>query len=159
MSQSSRMDALVAGLKTKSDKIRALAKAGYKRQEIANYLGIRYQHVRNVEVQSGLDRNSFQESAGEWRDARPAKLDRLRLTIDSAGRIVIPAGFREAMGVEPGGELMARMVDGELRLLTPATAVKRAQKRVRELIPGDDSLADSLIAERRMEASREVAGG
>jgi len=41
------------GLTTKSAKIRALADAGYDRTEIAKVLGIRYQHVRNVLVDSG----------------------------------------------------------------------------------------------------------
>jgi hypothetical protein len=49
------------------------------------------------------------------------------------------------------------MVDGELRLITPAMAVERAQRLVQELIPGDDSLADSLIADRRREAAKETA--
>jgi hypothetical protein len=40
------------GLTTKSAKIRALADAGYDRTEIARVLGIRYQHVRNVLVES-----------------------------------------------------------------------------------------------------------
>ncbi len=46
------MDEVVAGRSTKSDKIRALDGAGYSRSEIANYLGIRYQHVWNVLAQS-----------------------------------------------------------------------------------------------------------
>ncbi len=44
---------IVEGLTTKSDKIRALDAAGFTRTEIAQFLGIRYQHVRNVLVQSG----------------------------------------------------------------------------------------------------------
>jgi hypothetical protein len=39
---------------TKSDKIRALAKAGYLRTEIAQTLDIRYQHVRKVLVDAGI---------------------------------------------------------------------------------------------------------
>lgn len=35
---------------TKSAKIRYLLSKEYKRKDIANLLGIRYQHVRNVEV-------------------------------------------------------------------------------------------------------------
>lgn len=35
---------------TKSSKIRALDASGYTRSQIANFLGIRYQHVRNVLV-------------------------------------------------------------------------------------------------------------
>jgi hypothetical protein len=41
------------GLATKSAKIRALADAGYDRTEIAKVLGIRYQHVRKVLIDSG----------------------------------------------------------------------------------------------------------
>lgn len=44
---------VVEGLSTKSAKIRALNEAGFERTEIARFLGIRYQHVRNVLVQSG----------------------------------------------------------------------------------------------------------
>jgi hypothetical protein len=45
---------VTAGLATKSDKIRALAKAGYARAEIAALLGIRYQHVRKVLLDAGI---------------------------------------------------------------------------------------------------------
>lgn len=44
---------IVEGLSTKSAKIRALNHAGFTRTEIAQFLGIRYQHVRTVLVQSG----------------------------------------------------------------------------------------------------------
>lgn len=43
---------IVEGLKTKADKIRALDEAGFSRTDIAQFLGIRYQHVRNTLVQS-----------------------------------------------------------------------------------------------------------
>jgi len=42
------MDELTKGLITKSAKIRLLEDHGVSRSAIANYLGIRYQHVRNV---------------------------------------------------------------------------------------------------------------
>lgn len=45
---------VVSGLETKSDMIRALARAGYMRTEIASLLGIRYQHVRKVLVDAGI---------------------------------------------------------------------------------------------------------
>jgi hypothetical protein len=45
---------VTAGLATKSDKIRALAQAGYARVEIAALLGIRYQHVRKVLLSAGI---------------------------------------------------------------------------------------------------------
>jgi len=45
------LPAQYAELKTTSDKIRAMTKDGYKRNQIAKLLNIRYQHVRNVELQ------------------------------------------------------------------------------------------------------------
>jgi hypothetical protein len=45
--------AIVAGLSTTADKIRALDTAGLPRAEIARFLGIRYQHVRNTLIQGG----------------------------------------------------------------------------------------------------------
>jgi len=43
-----KMDQLTKGLSTKSAKIRVLDSKGYTRSEIAKYMNIRYQHVRNV---------------------------------------------------------------------------------------------------------------
>jgi len=47
-------DLLVGNLKTKSYKIRTLAKARYSRTEISQLLGIRYQHVRKVLNDAGI---------------------------------------------------------------------------------------------------------
>jgi hypothetical protein len=47
------VDAIIGGLQTKSDKIRALARAGYPTAEIARLLSLRYQHVYNVLDASG----------------------------------------------------------------------------------------------------------
>lgn len=82
--------------------------------------------------------------------------ERLDLTLGPGGRVVIPAVFRKAMGVKEGDRLMARVVDGELRLLTPQMGIKRAQKIVRETIPADVDLVAELIEERRWEAAREL---
>jgi hypothetical protein len=45
------LPAEVAGLQTTSAKIRALTARGYTRGAIAKLLKIRYQHVRNVQLQ------------------------------------------------------------------------------------------------------------
>lgn len=42
------------GLRTTSDKIRALAREGYLRAEIAAFLDIRYQHARKVMIDAGI---------------------------------------------------------------------------------------------------------
>lgn len=46
---------IVEGLATKADKIRALTRAGLSRSEVAAFLGISYQHVRNTLVRAGTD--------------------------------------------------------------------------------------------------------
>ena len=71
------------------------------------------------------------------------------------GRIVIPARFRRALGIDVGDEVNLELEDGELRLFSPARAIRRAQEIVRDHIPKDRSLAAELLAERRAEAARE----
>jgi AbrB family looped-hinge helix DNA binding protein len=91
--------------------------------------------------------------------ARPAETaapERIDLRLGPGGRVVIPAVFRKAMQVKEGDRLMARVVDGELKLITPAMAIRRAQKIVRESIPPDVDLVGELIEERRWEAAKEL---
>lgn len=71
------------------------------------------------------------------------------------GRIVIPASYRKALGLSPGDEIVLRLADGEVRLMSRATAVKRAQELVRRYSPEGRSVVDELIAERRAEAARD----
>ncbi|WP_296585363.1 GIY-YIG nuclease family protein [Xanthobacter sp.] len=49
------MQDIVAGLTTTSDKIRALLREGYLRAEVAAFLEIRYQHVRKVAIDAGIE--------------------------------------------------------------------------------------------------------
>jgi bifunctional DNA-binding transcriptional regulator/antitoxin component of YhaV-PrlF toxin-antitoxin module len=68
---------------------------------------------------------------------------------------VIPAEHRRALGLEIGDEVIVRVEDNELRILTRAEGVKRAQGLVRRHVKGSRSLVDELSAERRAEAKRE----
>ena len=63
--------------------------------------------------------------------------------------------FREALGLKEGDVLYARLKDGEMHLLTPAAAMRRAQSLVREFVPEGVSLVDELLEERRREVERE----
>jgi bifunctional DNA-binding transcriptional regulator/antitoxin component of YhaV-PrlF toxin-antitoxin module len=146
------MDRVVGKLSTKSAKIRALAAAGVKRADIARYLDIRYQHVRNVLTQSVPRAASAVSANGE---GEAGAEERVRITVGPGGRIVIPAALRAKMGAEEGRALVAHLVGGELKLATPATLMRRAQKLVRDLLPDDVRLAEELIAERRREAEKE----
>ncbi|MGH6925448.1 MAG: AbrB/MazE/SpoVT family DNA-binding domain-containing protein [Propylenella sp.] len=98
----------------------------------------------------------FAEAPAEWNLTLPERLD---LQLGPGGRVVIPAVFRKAMQVKEGDRLMASVVDGELRLITPKMGIKRAQRIVRETIPADVDLVDALIEERRWEAAKEMEDG
>ncbi|MDP3449662.1 MAG: AbrB/MazE/SpoVT family DNA-binding domain-containing protein, partial [Anaerolineaceae bacterium] len=75
--------------------------------------------------------------------------------IDRGGRLVIPANFRKALGIESGDEVVLQLKDDSIRVITIQEAVQQAQERVRKYIPSSVSLSDELIAERREEAKNE----
>ena len=151
VTDTTEMVRIVEGLPSKSRKIRALDAAGYKRADIAKFLNIRYQHVRNVLVQ-GPPKS---ETATPARPNEPGNVDSQKLRIGGDGRLVVPAEMRAAMLVDGSGVLTARVVEGELRVLAPRAAVARLRRMVRAAVPQGVSLVDELIAERREEARRE----
>ncbi len=136
------MDAVVAGLSTKADKIRALDRAGYARADIATHLGIRYQHVYNVLKRAKSER----PASPTW------------VKVGEGGRVVIPAPYRRAMGVADGDHVQLCLERGEVRMVSRATVIRRVQARVADSVEPGRSLVDELIAERRREAAREEAG-
>jgi bifunctional DNA-binding transcriptional regulator/antitoxin component of YhaV-PrlF toxin-antitoxin module len=71
------------------------------------------------------------------------------------GRLVIPAKMRAALGMNVGCMLDLRVVDGELRIATTRSRLRRAQERIRRIVPPGVSLADELSAERREAAKHE----
>lgn len=80
-----------------------------------------------------------------------------RAKVNENGRVVIPIQFREAMGIEPGDEVIFSS-DGEtLRIETIRQRALQAQAMVRKYIDPSRSLADELIAERREEFRKEMA--
>ena len=81
---------------------------------------------------------------------------RARVQVGQKGRIVIPAEFREAMGIGVGDSVELRFEDHELRVSTRRARIRRAQERARRYIPKGVSLSEELLAERREEARREL---
>lgn len=75
--------------------------------------------------------------------------------IAEGGRIVIPANYRRALGLKIGDEVILRMTDGEVHILTRRQAIKKAQALVREHVSERKSLVRELIRERRGEAADE----
>lgn len=138
-----KMDTLTRELPTKSAKIRALGAAGYARARIAEYLEIRYQHVRNVLLQS----------------SRTAPVGPVSATIGPGGRLVIPAPYRQALGLSEGDQVMLSLVDDEVRLTSRLAKIRAAQELLARHVPQEVSLVDELIDERRREGAGEDGGG
>ena len=78
-----------------------------------------------------------------------------RMRVNANGRVVIPASYREALGIKAGDEVILRMEDDELRITTMKRRIERAQRLVRKYVKAGVSLVDELIAERREAAKRE----
>jgi len=76
-------------------------------------------------------------------------------TIGAGGRIVIPAEFRREIGAGIGEEVILRIVDGEIHILTRSQAIRKAQALVRKSVPKNRSLVKELLSERRKEARDE----
>jgi bifunctional DNA-binding transcriptional regulator/antitoxin component of YhaV-PrlF toxin-antitoxin module len=66
--------------------------------------------------------------------------------------IIIPAELLRALSLHAGGRLLIEITGNELRIYTPAHAIRRAQQLLSPYLKGKPFLADELIAERRAEA-------
>jgi AbrB family looped-hinge helix DNA binding protein len=78
-------------------------------------------------------------------------MNQIKTKLGEGGRIVIPAEYRQALGLQVGDEVILRLEDGTLSIFTPRQAIKYAQDLLRPYLPEGRSLSDELIAERRLE--------
>jgi len=72
------------------------------------------------------------------------------------GRLVIPAKQRKQLGLENGGTLVARVVDGDLVLRPVAKVLAEIQARLRPYLANSEFTVERFIAEKHEEAAREV---
>jgi hypothetical protein len=122
---------LTDGIATKADKMRVLERAGYARADIARFLGVRYQQVRNT--LEGDKRTGYSPeiiptlAAGEDVNVTSA---RLRLIgIDESGFAQIPPDLMDEFDARDEGEtpqLYALKVPGGLFVCTGDGLVARA---------------------------------
>lgn len=75
--------------------------------------------------------------------------------INENGRVVIPASFRRALGIQPGDTVVLRIENNELRMTTLRQRLAKAQQLIRKHVARNTSLVDELIAERREAARHE----
>jgi bifunctional DNA-binding transcriptional regulator/antitoxin component of YhaV-PrlF toxin-antitoxin module len=79
-------------------------------------------------------------------------MQEVKVTLDPSGKLDIPADYRQMLGIQSGDEMILRLEEGSLRLITiPHSPLKKAQAIVRQYVPAQRSLATELIQERRQE--------
>jgi len=71
----------------------------------------------------------------------------MRVSIDSAGRIIVPKPLREALGIKPGQLLEIRAGDGRLEIEIAPTPM-RLEKRGRGLVAVPDEELPALTADQ-----------
>ena len=86
----------------------------------------------------------------------------LSTIVDAAGRLVVPAHFREALGFRPRQKVILDLEGDTIRLTTVETAVDEAvasaqalARKYDEKLGQTESVADEFIAERRRDATRD----
>jgi AbrB family looped-hinge helix DNA binding protein len=77
------------------------------------------------------------------------------VTMGDNGRLVIPAEVRAALGLREGDKFVLRLTPVGIVLKTQRMALRTLQELAKRYVPQGRSLADELIAERRLEAERE----
>lgn len=169
-----RMDLVAGAESTISGKIRALDRAGFKRADIARFLSRRYQHVRNVleaekQRAAGIS-NSLQgqrsdhqkderDFVGALKDSGAAAQAIFRLNTNADGSLLIPAYVMGSVAIGAQEVVIGTAEGDRVTLRSAAASMRRAQELVESLLPGADSLADSLIADRRREVEKERIDG
>jgi AbrB family looped-hinge helix DNA binding protein len=78
-----------------------------------------------------------------------------RTRLGEKGRIVIPAAMRQALGVDAGGVLDLRLIDGEVRISSIRSRIQRAQALASRYVKPGTLVSEELSAERREAAKHE----
>ena len=81
----------------------------------------------------------------------------MKVSIDSAGRLVVPKKLREAAGLEPGMPLEIRLHDGRLEI-EPAPRKVRLEREGRLLIAVPEEPGEPLTREIVDKTLREIRG-
>lgn len=78
----------------------------------------------------------------------PGDIKPQTLKVAPDGRLLVPAAMREAMLLDDGGHVTARVEAGELRVASPAVAVKQVQACMRKYRQPGESVVDQFLAAR-----------
>jgi AbrB family looped-hinge helix DNA binding protein len=81
--------------------------------------------------------------------------EEMKVVVGSEGRISIPSALRSALKIDIGDELLIRIKDGVLEIMTPAQKRARAREITQRYVAPKTALVLELMKERRREARRE----
>lgn len=79
----------------------------------------------------------------------------MRVTLDAAGRLVVPKPLRHALGLKPGQALEIRAGDGRLEIEIAPTPM-RLRKRGKGLVAVPDAELPALTAEQARDTLERV---
>jgi bifunctional DNA-binding transcriptional regulator/antitoxin component of YhaV-PrlF toxin-antitoxin module len=71
--------------------------------------------------------------------------------VASGGRLRVPAEFRHALGLSDGDIVAMEVSDNALHVRPITSALRQIQQELRPYAAGAGSVADELIAERRLQ--------
>lgn len=77
------------------------------------------------------------------------------VTIGKSGRLVIPAQYRKALGLNEGEGVMISLKDGHIEISPIEQSIAKAQQKVKKYLKADTDLVDMLFKERKEEAEKE----
>jgi AbrB family looped-hinge helix DNA binding protein len=78
-----------------------------------------------------------------------------RVRVDTAGRVIVPSGLRQRLGIVPGHDLILSADAQGIHLQTFEQAVQAVQEAFAPYRVSGVSVVDELIREREEEARRE----
>ncbi|HET7881542.1 MAG TPA: MraZ N-terminal domain-containing protein [Acetobacteraceae bacterium] len=71
------------------------------------------------------------------------------------GRLIIPAKYRQALGLRDGGMVVLSLKDREIRIRPIAAVLDEVQAMVAPFVKASGDTVDRFIADRHAEAARE----
>jgi AbrB family looped-hinge helix DNA binding protein len=81
----------------------------------------------------------------------------MKITIDAAGRLVVPKRLRAEAGIEPGARLEIRLRDGRIEIEPEARAV-RLEREGRLLVAVPEEMSETLGQKVVEQTLREIRG-
>lgn len=76
-------------------------------------------------------------------------IDQTTTKLGAGGRVVIPTGYRAALNLKPGDDLVLILEEQGLRIMSARAAIERAQALFARYVGKGRALSDELIADRR----------